>query len=407
MNFKSRLTTAIATGAVLLNALAPVAFAQDVTITGNAASSVNTANVTNASTTTVNQTNTALVTNTVSSNASTGNNTASFNNGGNTGISTGNATTNVGVSNALNVNSASVGCCVAGGNTNVTISDNHVSTTNTANVTNANTTVLGQTNLAVVGNVVGANSSTGNNTSSFNNGGNTAISTGNASTTVDVATAANANVVKVGGGAGVMPGSGNSVTIVGNGPFSVNTVNLTDASTLVLGQTNNAAVSNLVSANANTGGNTASFNNGGDVSIVTHNAKTNVGVHNLLNFNGADIDCECLLGGADVKIGGNATSSVNTVRDIEADVLVVGQGNLGTLLNLVGGNADSGLNTSSFNNVGSDGDPSVVTGNAEDNTGVSNTGNANWFDNGSVLSLPGNWDLVLSFSWFGLLPWWA
>ena len=37
MTFKTRLTTAIATGAVLLNALAPIAAADTITVSGNGA----------------------------------------------------------------------------------------------------------------------------------------------------------------------------------------------------------------------------------------------------------------------------------------------------------------------------------------------------------------------------------
>src|SRR4051812_12922861 len=96
MTFKAKISTAIATGAVLLNALAPISFA-DTTITGNGAFSNNTANQTNASTTAVNQTNTGVVTNVVTSNTSTGNNSANFNTGGNTTIHTGDATNNVSV----------------------------------------------------------------------------------------------------------------------------------------------------------------------------------------------------------------------------------------------------------------------------------------------------------------------
>lgn len=406
MNFKSRLTTAIATGAVLLNALAPVAFAQDVTITGNGATSQNTVNSTSASNTTVSQNNTATVNNVVTSNATTGGNSADFNTGGNTTVKSGNATNNVGVSNALNLNKASVDCCAAGNTANVTISDNGATSINTANVTNVNNTTLGQSNNAVVSNVVTANSTTGGNSASFNTGGDTAVVSGNASTTVDVVTKANANVANIGGGV-VVPGPGGSVTITGNGAGSLNTVNLTNTSSTVLGQTNYANVSNVVTANASTGGNSASFNTGGDTFVLSGDAKTNVGVHNLLNFNGADLDCGCLFADADLKIGLNGATSINRINEVNADVLVAGQANLAALYNVLSENASTGGNSATFNTTGSDDDPLVWSGNAESNAGVSNAGNVNWLDNGTVLSLPGDWSLVLSFSWFGLLPWWA
>lgn len=409
MTFKTRLTTAIATGAVLLNAIAPMAFAADsTTVTGNGAFSNNTVNSTSVSSTSVNQTNNATVTNSVTSNASTGNNTSSFNTGGDTTVKTGNATNNVGVDNALNLNSASVDCgCISGAGTNVTIKDNGAFSNNTANVTNVNSVSLGQNNVANVTNSVAANSSTGNNSAGFNTGGTTTVWTGDASSNVGVSTKANANFATVGGGLGSGLGSGSSVTIAGNGAYSNNAAALANVSAVVLSQTNTALVTNSVTANATSGNNDASFNTAGNTVVKTGNAKTNVGIVNLLNFNSADVDCGCLLDSTALKIGENGAFSVNRVSDVDQNAVLLGQGNLALLVNALSGDTDTGGNNSAFNG-GSAGDPVVWTGNAESTTGVSNTGNVNVVGQGTTLTLPGNLNLVLNFSLsglWGLFPW--
>ncbi len=383
MTFKTRLTSAIATGAVLLNALAPVALAQDVTVTNNAAGSVNEVNTTNTSTTTAAQTNNAVVTNVVTSNSNTGNNTASFNSGGDTAIGTGAATSGVSVENAVNKNVASFDCDCIGDGVDVTISDNAALSQNTANVLNANTTTLGQTNNAVVTNVVTANSNSGGNTASFNHGGNSTIGTGAATSAVAVSNAANANLASFGGSA--VPSDDTSVLITNNAGLSVNTVNLTQASALAIGQTNNAFVTNLVTANANTGNNTASFNSGGDTAIGTGPALTHVVVDNLLNFNAVSLDCDCVLGGLGLlKIGSNAALSVNTINALNANLAVFAQGNNALATNVVTDNSNSGGNTASFNQGPSGSDPAIGTGAASSLAAVSTSANANLLGNVDV-----------------------
>lgn len=401
MTFKTRLTTAIATGAVLLNALAPIALAQDATVTGNGALSNNTVNVNNNSTTVVSQTNYATVNNTVNSNSNTGNNSAGLNTGGNVAINTGSATTAVTVENAVNKNVASLDCdCVAGGNTNVTVAGNGALSNNTVNANNNSTTVLGQGNVANVNNTVNANSNSGGNSSGLNTGGNVAINTGSASTGVAVSTAANANFATLGGGSATSANNGSSAVIAGNGAYSTNTVNLNQNSTLVLSQSNNANVSNAVNANSNTGNNSAGLNTGGDVMIHTGDAWTGVHVDNLVNFNSANVDCDCILGGFGLlKLEGNGALSVNKLNANDNSTAVFGQGSVAALNNAVNGNSNAGTNDIGLSTGPHAGDPSVHTGNSTSSTAVSNTANANVLNNVSV-----NWDVLALWSllqgWF-------
>src|SRR5204862_486379 len=85
------------------------------------------------------------------------------------------------------------------------------------------------------------------------------------------------------GGAG-----GSSVTISGNGAFSDNDVALTQASAVVLDQSNNAHPDHTVTPKAQTGDNTETSNTGGNNGLKTGDATTNVGVNfdlsGLLSF---------------------------------------------------------------------------------------------------------------------------
>lgn len=409
MTFTKKITTAIATGAVLINALAPVALAESVTVTGNGALSNNAVNSTTNSTTTVNQSNAANIVNNVKSNASTGGNSSNFNTGGDSKIVTGNATTNVSVSTAANLNKASVANCGAcsGGATNVTIKDNGASSENEANVSKNSSVFLNQGNAASIVNDIDAKANTGKNDNSFNTGGESVTKTGNATTNVEVANLANANFATIGGGNGSTGNS--SVTIAGNGALSDNDVTLNRNSAVVLGQANSANIVNDIDAKAKTGNNDSTFNTGGKTIILTGDAKTDVTVDNAVNFNAAAVDCDCLLGGVDLKVAGNGADSENEVDSTGANALFDTQANGAALANDVDGNAKTGKNDVSFSTGAVDGDPLVWTGDSNSSTDVSNSGNVNLFDNGSTLHLPGNWDLGLNWDlsdlWAGLSHW--
>lgn len=406
MNFKSRLTTAIATGAVLLNAIAPAAYAgTEIVISGNGAGSDNSANVTQNSTTNVSQSNTAFVSNNVSSNATTGNNNANFNTGGNVTIGTGNANTTVNVSNDLNKNFADVKCCPAG-NTTVNVSGNGSFSNNTVNLTQNSTTNLTQGNAANVINNVSANARTGGNGAGFNTGGDVVIVTGDANVNATVKTAANTNVAKIGPAAGSGSGTGVSLSIVDNGAGSDNLIAARLSKATSLGQNNVAFVNNTVEANATTGNNDANFNTGdGDVIISTGDAKVRAGIDNDVNFNFASVDCGCVYD-LKAKIAGNGavgpgfqSDNGNTIRANLNSVQGIGQGNSALLTNdLDGLNGRTGGNEAGLNTSGSaDSDPAIVTGDANVNSHVSNSGNENVI--GAVPTFPNLPNLDFTMNW--------
>jgi len=403
MTFKKRIITAIATGAVLVNAMAPLALADtSLTVSGNGAFSNNAVNVTNESNTVVNQTNNANITNNIKSDASTGGNSSNYNTGGNSTVNTGAASSNVNVTNAANLNEANVSCGCDNGATSVNVTGNGAYSDNGVGVTNANEVFLNQNNNANFNNNVTANSSTGKNDSSFNTGGSTVVNTGAASTNVGVNNTANANIATVGGPSDPSAG-GSSVIISGNGAFSDNGVALANVSAVVLDQSNNADINNNIKANAKTGDNESQFNTGGNDVINTGDATNNVSVNNLANFNAADVNCDCTFAGLTAKVAGNGAESDNGIEADSASSLFPDQVNDAALWNSVDPNAKTGDNTLGFSTGSVYGDPAVVTGDSSSTTNANNAGNVNVLDNGNSVSLPGNWNVGVNFDLSGFL----
>ena len=161
VNFKTRISTGIATATILLNVLTPLAYADTtIEISGNGNGSNNTVNVTNNDTTDINQTNSFNVTLNVSSKAYTGNNEASNNTGGNVTIDTGNATSNVTVDVSGGYNIANIPCACSNTTDNITISGNGNNSNNTSNVTNKKDKKVKQSNSGGVGGSVKSKSKT-------------------------------------------------------------------------------------------------------------------------------------------------------------------------------------------------------------------------------------------------------
>lgn len=403
MNYKKKFITAMATGAVVLNALAPAAFASDITVSGNGAFSDNKVDVSNNSNTTVSQNNDADVSNHVNSNASTGGNDASFNTGGDVSINTGNASTSTTVNNELNKNAASV----SGGNnqgTDVTVSGNGAFSDNKVDVNNDSNVKVHQDNKADVKNHVDSNATTGWNNAGFNTGGDTTINTGNASTETIVNTEANKNVANVSGGNG---SNGSTVQISGNGAFSDNKVDLWNGSSIIVDQDNKAHVVNHVKSDAKTGDNDANFNTGGDVSINTGDAKTKTGVQTIANFNAADVTGD-FAKAANVKISGNGAESDNKVHAKTFNDKLVFQDNDANVFNKADSDAKTGQNAAKFNTAAVKGDPSIRTGNAEDVTFVNTKGNVNTVgvdgntDKSADLKFSDTWGVDFDFDLSGL-----
>src|SRR3989344_4667592 len=374
IDFKRKLATGLATGAILANAFSPLAFAgTTITISDNGSGSNNEVNFDQDSRIDVDQDNTAHVNNDVNVDAETGHNDANNNTGdGEVSIDTGNAEANVNVSNTLNANSANVACCPSG-NTDLKISGNGANSDNTINYDLYSNTDVNQDNDAYVDNDVNVEVNSGDNDANGNTGdGGVSITTGNAKGNVWLSTAANFNHAMIGGNGG---GGTLSLWITDNGYGTDNDINADLDSRLDLDQDNHAHVNNDVNVDADTGHNDANNNTGdGEVSIDTGNAEANVNVSNTLNANSANVAC-CPSGNTDLKISGNGANSDNTINYDLYSNTDVNQDNDAYVDNNVNVEVNSGENDANGNT--GDGGVSITTGNAKGNVWLSTAANFN------------------------------
>ena len=403
MNYKKALVSAVASVAILLNTAMPIFAGTTLIITGNGDGSENEAKVDLDQTTTVTQTNETSITNDIDANANSGGNSASRNTGGAVNVDTGNAKTDVKVSNIANSNEAVVDCCLANSDVDVLIEGNGSDSENEAELEIESAIELYQTNEAKIKNDVDANANSGDNRADRNTGGDVSVETGNASVDVDLKTAANSNsaLISSHGGTGSV-----SLKILGNGDSRDNDIDLDLDHSVLLTQANFASVKNDVDANANSGDNRAKRNTGGDVTIDTGDAHAGVEVDNMVNFNWADVDCGCLF---DVfaKIAENGSDTENEIEAEFENETVVFQDNsckkpwfpgvrlfdnLGgrgrhydkdCLTNYLDAYAGTGDNRADRNTGDPEGDPSVLTGNAETLVDVENSGGSNVYGSGA------------------------
>lgn len=410
MNIKKHVITLLATGSLMLYGFAPLAWA-DTTLqtTGNGAGSTNTVTASSNNSSTLVQNNSANVTNTVTSNSNTGNNTSDENTGGNVTVDTGNAMSTTTIQNRLNANVAnmgSVGCNCNNANTSVTVDGNGADSQNRTNVQNSNTTSAFQTNTADVTNTVSNNDQTGNNTANRNTGGDVLVLTGHALSNTTINTAANANVADFSGGSSNGGGS-SDVLIKGNGFGSSNNVDLTSNNSATVVQDNLANIRNLVNSDLNTGRNQANENTGGNTTVDTGDAMSNVGLSTNANFNSADLaSCGCATGVFE-KIAGNGADSENSSNAHMTDMMSVFQGadggNNAQITNDVTTNHNTGDNYANRNTGAVTGDPlNLISGFAKDTTQVATSANANVFGP-NALQLPGGTNLNFTFDLNGLL----
>jgi hypothetical protein len=195
MTYRTKLSTGIATGALLLASFAPAAFADiDSSILSNGAGSDNSINITQNSNVTVNQTNAVVIGNNVNGTANTGGNKANKNNGGNVTVDTGNATVNVTISNTNGGNIASLPS-VPESNVIANVNDNAANSNNTQNIKNNSKLNASQAGACVIGNTVTKKAKTGKNKAKKNNQGSVTVTTGNANSTANLTNDCGFNVL--------------------------------------------------------------------------------------------------------------------------------------------------------------------------------------------------------------------
>ncbi len=170
-----------------------------------------------------------------------------------------------------------------------------------------------------------------------------------------------------------------TLEISGNGPDSDNTtyVDVTNSTTVT--QTNVANIDNDVDATASTGGNEVEKSTGGDVSVETGDATTDVTVVNSVNSNQASVEgCGTCAADVEVLISGNGPDSDNKV-----DLDVNSESGSGTALfqsntAWVDNNVDAESKTGG-NEVdkATGGDVEIDTGDASTTVTVDTSANAN------------------------------
>lgn len=165
-----------------------------------------------------------------------------------------------------------------------------------------------------------------------------------------------------------------SVVVSGNGTDSDNTVNLEINRTVDIFQQNTADVDNSVNASANTGGNEASDNTGGNVSIGTGNATTRLTLSTSANSNTNSGNCCVGDLSVDAKISGNGSDSDNEINLRLNNSHNFIENNSLDIDNRLELYANTGDNKASGNTGG---DVQINTGNALIELLLTNSGNSN------------------------------
>ncbi len=161
--------------------------------------------------------------------------------------------------------------------TNVNVTGNGAFSHSNVTVNNTSGTNVTQSNSSTVITVVNSTANTGHNTSAFNTGGDNIISTGNATSNVNVTVGGSSNNATVNTTCGC--DSNTTVNVKNNGAFSSNGVKVTkNSSSNVVQEAWNFIVTG-VNSKAGSGDNSSVFNTKGTSAIVTGDSHSNVTVN--------------------------------------------------------------------------------------------------------------------------------
>lgn len=169
--------------------------------------------------------------------------------------------------------------------------------------------------------------------------------------------------------ANMMPAAFASTTvdISGNGKKSDNEVNVTNANNTTVTQTNTASINLNIKSKANTGGNKANGNTGGDVKVKTGDATSSVGVSITGGVNAATVEnCGCD-NDTTVTVKNNGKKSDNKTNVTKANNKVGTQLSTLDVTGDIKSKAKTGKNKANDN---TNGDTDVNTGTAVSETGV-------------------------------------
>lgn len=305
---------------------------------GNGTDSTNNASITDNSIDNTFQTNDASIESNLTLSSDSGDNSTSANTGGDSSIETGDANVAANLLTFANNNlsgnvifgvvnifgdlvgdilfpESALSCSTCGGNVTAANSGNGTDSTNNTTLNQTNSDSTFQLNDANIENNLLLDVSTGGNEASGNTNGNSTIETGDTEVIAQVLNIANMNLIggdiwlvlvnKAGQWIGRILGApdgasyagsagtefvideNGEITAVnsGNGSGSDNNSNVSQNTDSTIVQANTANIANNLNLSANTGGNTASNNTGGDSKIKTGDAKIIANVVNFVNNN--------------------------------------------------------------------------------------------------------------------------
>lgn len=224
----------------------------------------------------------------------------------------------------------------------IEVSENGDNSSNNVSLDQNNSTTTSQSNDTSNSNTLDQVSNTGENSIEDTTGGYSSISTGNVEQTTKISNEINNSTVVV----DPCCNGNQSITVLGNGSGSVNSVDTTSITSTVVNITQNATITNTVNGIANTGNNTIS-NSSGNASIVTGNIYGNILLQNSANFSYESVGA----GNQDVGIliKNNGDESINSVRVNEDTQVLINRYNLAVINSSLyvdfntGGNAISGI----------------------------------------------------------------
>lgn len=180
------------------------------------------------------------------------------------------------------------------------------------------------------------------------------------------------------------------IVISGNGDSSVNQASVTSENQVTVSQTNQASITNNISVNADTGGNTANSNSGENTSIETGSVNINTTVTNSANQSDVNITC-CPAEDKKVLISDNSALSQNSINAAITNNTTVIVSQIASIDNNLKVTANTGSNRADYNA----GNVNITTGNISVKT---NTKNSKINDSLIKLPLDPNLDFLAKIS---------
>jgi len=226
----------------------------------------------------------------------------------------------------------------------IVVTDNGSGSESEVQLTQETQTNVTQTNEANVANDVNVSANTGDNEASDNTGGNVAIETGDVTENIAVDNSVNSSVVET----ECCP-QDLTVLISGNGADSENEIDLEIENETQIYINQIAYITNNIQGTANTGGNTANDNTGGNVLIETGSIYIAGGIQNG-PINSASVTGGSGGGDISAKIWGNGADSVNSIGadlDFNSDIFLNFKSDIDNFVNWdlnTGGNEINGNN---------------------------------------------------------------